>query len=116
MRPQTLFLQPIVDKIPNPNPNFANAKGVASFSKYSQKPSGTLTTTQVKTLVESGVATATVQAGSVFNTDPTFSSLFSDVTGIGLDGSFTGSASSKMLLVVLKLLLKKPSLSISLQT
>jgi Ca2+-binding RTX toxin-like protein len=96
MRPQTLFLQPIVDKIPNPNPNFANAKGVASFSKYSQKPSGTLTTTQVKTLVESGVATATVQAGSIFNTDPTFSSLFSDVTGIGLDGSFTGSASSKM--------------------
>ncbi|MBW4424098.1 MAG: hypothetical protein KME50_06465 [Nostoc desertorum CM1-VF14] len=47
-------------------------------------------------MVESGVATATVQAGSVFNTDPTFSSLFSDVTGIGLDGSFTGSASSKM--------------------
>ncbi|MCC5653121.1 hypothetical protein LC609_25640 [Nostoc sp. XA013] len=47
-------------------------------------------------MVESGVATATVQAASVFNTDPTFSSLFSDVTGIGLDGSFTGSASSKM--------------------
>ncbi|MBW4451674.1 MAG: hypothetical protein KME55_02745 [Nostoc indistinguendum CM1-VF10] len=96
MLSQTLFLQPIVDKVPNPNPNFANAKGVATFSKYSQKPSGTLTTTQIKTLVESGVATATVQAGSVFNTDPTFSSLFSDVTGIGLDGSFTGSASSKM--------------------
>ncbi|MBD2247021.1 calcium-binding protein [Nostoc sp. FACHB-888] len=47
-------------------------------------------------MVESGVATATVQAASVFNTDPTFSSLFSDVTGIGLDGSFRGSASSKM--------------------
>ena len=96
MRPQTLFLQPIVDPIPNPNPNFANANGVASFSNYSQKPSGTLTTTQVKTLVESGVATATVQAGSVFNTDPTFSLLFSDVTGIGLDGSFSGSANSEM--------------------
>lgn len=96
MRPQTLFLQPIVDPIRNPNPNFANAKGVASFSKYSQKPSGTLTTTQVKTLVESGVAIATVQAGAIFNADPTFSSLFSDVTGIGLDGSFAGTASNKM--------------------
>ncbi|MCC5606613.1 M10 family metallopeptidase C-terminal domain-containing protein [Nostoc sp. CHAB 5834] len=96
MRPQTLFLQPTVDQIPNPNPNFANAKGSASFSNYSQKPSGTLTTTQVKTLVESGVAIATVQAAAVFNTDPTFSSLFSDVTGIGLDGSFAGSASSEM--------------------
>lgn len=99
MRPQTLFLQPIVDPIPNPNPNFANAKGSASFSKYSQKPSGTLTTTQIKTLVESGVAIATVQAAAVFNTDPTFSSLFSDITGIGLDGSFAGTASSEMQVV-----------------
>jgi Ca2+-binding RTX toxin-like protein len=96
MRPQTLFLQPTGDKIPNPNPNFANAKGSAFFSNYSQKPSGTLTTTQVKTLVESGVAIATVQAGAIFNADPTFSSLFSDVTGIGLDGSFAGTASNKM--------------------
>ncbi|HYX16100.1 MAG TPA: calcium-binding protein [Nostoc sp.] len=99
MRPQTLFLQPIVDQVPNPNPNFANAKGSASFSNYSQKPSGSLTTTQVKTLVESGVATATVQAGAIFDTDPTFSLLFSDVTGIGLDGSFTGTASSEMQVV-----------------
>lgn len=96
MQSQTLFLQPIVDPIPNPNPNFSNAKGVASFSNYSQKPSETLTTTQGKTLVKGGVATAIIQAGSVFNTDPTFSSLFSDITGIGLDGSFAGSAKSEM--------------------
>ncbi|MDZ8223231.1 calcium-binding protein [Nostoc sp. ChiVER01] len=96
MRPQTLFLQPIVDPIPNPNPNFANATGVASFSNYSQKPSGTLTTTQIKTLVDSGIAIATVQGAAVFNNDPTFSSLFSDISGIGLDGSFSGSAKTDM--------------------
>ncbi|WP_375505393.1 calcium-binding protein [uncultured Nostoc sp.] len=96
MRPETLFLQPIVNPIPNPNPNFTNAKGVASFSNYSQKPSGTLTKTQIKTLIDSGVAIATVQAGAVFNTDPTFSSFFSDISGIGLDGSFAGSAKNKM--------------------
>ncbi|BBD64424.1 hemolysin-type calcium-binding region protein [Nostoc commune NIES-4072] len=99
MQPQTFFLKPTVNQIPNPNPNFANAKGSASFSNYSQKPSGTLTTTQIKNLVESGVAIATVQAAAVFNTDPTFSSLFSDVTGMGLDGSFTGTASSEMQVV-----------------
>ena len=96
MRPQTLFLQPIVNPIPNPNPNFANATGVASFSNYSQKSSGTLTNTQVKALVNSGVAIATVQAAAVFNNDPTFSSLFSDISGIGLNGSFSGSAKNKM--------------------
>ncbi|MGF2037102.1 MAG: calcium-binding protein [Nostoc sp. CmiVER01] len=96
MRPQTLFLQPIVDPIPNPNPNFANATGIASFSNYSQKPSGTLTTTQIKTLVDSGIAIATVQGAAVFNNDPTFSSLFSDISGIGLDGSFSGSAKTDM--------------------
>ncbi|WP_331001028.1 hypothetical protein [Nostoc commune] len=47
-------------------------------------------------MVESGVAIATVQAAAVFNADPTFSSLFGDVTGIGLDGSFAGTASNKM--------------------
>ncbi|MEH2247733.1 calcium-binding protein [Nostoc sp.] len=96
MRSQTLFLQPIVHPTPNRNPNFANAQGAASFSNYSQKPSGTLSTTQVKTLVDGGVAAAIVQAKTVFKNDPTFSLLFSNITGIGLDGSFAGSAKSKM--------------------
>ncbi|MCC5657106.1 M10 family metallopeptidase C-terminal domain-containing protein [Nostoc sp. XA010] len=95
MSEETVFLKSTATK-PNPNPNFANAQGAASFSKYSQKPSGTLTSTQVNTLVEGGVAIATAQAGAIFNIDPTFSSLFGDVTGIGLDGSFTGSAKNKM--------------------
>ncbi|WP_276469592.1 calcium-binding protein [Nostoc sphaeroides] len=58
-----------------------------------------MTTTEIKALVESGVAIATVQAGAVFNNDPTFSSLFGDITGIGLDGAFAGTASNKMQVV-----------------
>ncbi|MEH1830604.1 MAG: calcium-binding protein [Nostoc sp.] len=96
MRSQTLFLQPIVNPIPNPNPNFADAQGAAFFSNYSQKPSGTLTTTQAKTLVQGGLAAAMIQAKAVFNYDPTFSLLFSDSNGIGLDGTYVGSAKSKM--------------------
>ncbi len=96
MQSQTLFLQPIVDPIPNPKPNFANAKGAAFYSNYSQKPSGTLTATQVKTLVQGGVAIAMAQAKAVFNNDPTYSLLFGDSTGIGLDGTFAGSAKSQM--------------------
>ncbi|MCC5615170.1 hypothetical protein LC605_08795 [Nostoc sp. CHAB 5836] len=96
MGPQTLFLKPTVNPIPNPKPNSANAKGVALFSNYSQKPSGSLTTSDISTLVEGGVATVMVQAGAVFNTDPAFSSLFSNTSGIGLDGSFSGTAKSVM--------------------
>lgn len=96
MESQTLFLQPIVNPIPNPKPNFANAKGAAFYSNYSQKPSGTLTSTQVKTLVQGGVAIAMAQAKAVFNNDPTYSLLFGDSTGIGLDGTFAGSATSQM--------------------
>lgn len=99
MRAQTLFLQPIVNPIPNPNPNFVDAQGAAFFSNYSQKPSGTLTSTQVKTLVEGGLAAAMVQAKAVFNFDPTFSLLFSNSNGIGLDGTYIGSAKSKMQVV-----------------
>ncbi|AUB35922.1 hypothetical protein COO91_01815 [Nostoc flagelliforme CCNUN1] len=99
MAPQTLFLQPTVDQIPNPNPNFANANGSTSSSKYSQKPSGTLTTTQIKALVENGVAIVTAQAGAIYESDPTFSSLFSDITGIGSDGSFAGTANSEIKVV-----------------
>ncbi|MCC5643682.1 hypothetical protein LC607_12135 [Nostoc sp. CHAB 5824] len=55
-----------------------------------------MTDTQVKTLVQGGVATAMAQAKAVFNNDPTYSLLFGDSTGIGLDGTFAGSAKSKM--------------------
>jgi serralysin len=96
MRPQTLFLKPTVNPIPNPKPNFANSKGFAFFSNYSQKPSGSVTTTQIDTLVEGGVATVMVQAGAVFNTDPAFSTLFSNTSGVGLDGSFSGTGKSVM--------------------
>ncbi|WP_306422165.1 calcium-binding protein [Nostoc sp. CHAB 5715] len=99
MQPQTHFLKPTVNQIPNPNPNYANANGSTSSSKYSQKPSGTLTTTEIKTLVESGIAIVTAQAGAIYETDPTFSWLFSDITGIGLDGSGAGTANSEIKVV-----------------
>ncbi|BBD64425.1 hypothetical protein NIES4072_19120 [Nostoc commune NIES-4072] len=99
MASQTLFLQPTVDQIPNPNPNFANANGSTSSSNYSQKPSGTLTTTEIKALVENGVAIVTAQAGAIYESDPTFSLLFSDITGIGLDGSGAGTANSEIKVV-----------------
>jgi serralysin len=92
MPSETLFLQPIVDPVLNPNPNFANAQGFAFFSNYSQKPSGTLTSIQGETLVKSGVAEAIIDANATFKSDPTFSLLFGNITGIGFGGSFEGSA------------------------
>jgi serralysin len=93
MPSETLFLQPN-NTIPNPNPNFANSTGLAVFSNYSQA-SGALTSAQVEVLVKGGVATAIGEAGAIFNNDPTFSVLFTDSTGIGLEGSYAGSVDSK---------------------
>ncbi|MBW4614596.1 MAG: hypothetical protein KME21_15235 [Desmonostoc vinosum HA7617-LM4] len=99
MLSQTLFLQPILDPLPNPNPNFAEAEGVASFSNYNQTPSGALTSAQVETLTKDGVAAAVIDAGAIFQADPTFSSLFTNSSGIGLEGPFEGSANNQIKVV-----------------
>ncbi|MBN3994297.1 MAG: hypothetical protein HWQ36_28475 [Nostoc sp. NMS2] len=95
MSSETIFLQQIVTN-PNPNPNFANAQGSALFYNYSQSALGISTDAQTNTLVKDGVALALAEArATFFNSDPTFSTLFSDSTGIGLDGTYSGSASSE---------------------
>ncbi|MHC0061830.1 calcium-binding protein [Nostoc sp. UIC 10890] len=95
MPSETIFLQSTATN-PSPNPNFANAQGSAVFFNYSQSPSGTLTQAQTDTLVKGGVTLAIAEAGATFfDNDPAFSTLFTDSNGIGLDGSFSGSANSK---------------------
>jgi serralysin len=92
---ETIFLQS-TDPNPNSNLNFANALGFAVFSNYSQSPSATLTEVQTEALVKNGVSIALAEARStVNNNEPTFSTLFSDTIGIGLDGSSSGSANSQ---------------------
>ncbi len=93
MASQTLFLQP-TNTISNPNPNFAKATGLTVFSNYSQA-SGDLTFALAETLVKGGVAVAIAEAKAIFNNDPTFSALFTDSTGIGLEGPYAGSANSE---------------------
>jgi serralysin len=80
---------------PSPSPNFVRAQGSAVFSNYSQSPSGTLTAAQVDVLVKGGVGVALAKAEAIFNSDPTFSALFTDSTVIGLEGQFTGAADSE---------------------
>ncbi|WP_373529017.1 calcium-binding protein [Nostoc sp.] len=95
MSQETVFLQSTVSNA-NPDPNFANSQGSAVFYNYSQSASGFLTDTQTNTLVKGGVALAIAEAGAVFlNEEPTFSTLFYDSTGVGLDGSFVGNANSQ---------------------
>jgi serralysin len=88
----TLFLQPTNTTF-NPKPNFARSTGLAVFSNYSQA-SAALTVAQAETLAKGGTAAAIAEAAAIFNNDPTFSVLFTDSTGIGLDGPFEGSADS----------------------
>ncbi|KAB8333291.1 calcium-binding protein [Scytonema tolypothrichoides VB-61278] len=92
MAPETVFLQPINT---TPNPNFATATGLAVYSNYSQPSAGFLTGAQVDVLVRGGVAAAIGEAAAIFNNDPTFSVLFNDSTGVGLDGPYAGSSNSQ---------------------
>jgi serralysin len=91
---ETIYARSI-PSISNSNPNFSNASGDAIFTNYSESPSGTLTAAQVETLVKGGVAAAVAQGAAVFNSDPTFSALFTNSSGIGEDGAFQASAESK---------------------
>jgi serralysin len=93
MASETVFLQPITTG--NPNPNFANATGLAVYSNYSQPSVGFLTGAQVDVLVKGGVAAALGEAAAIFNNDPTFSVLFNESTGIGLEGPYAGSSNSQ---------------------
>ncbi|MBW4626666.1 MAG: hypothetical protein KME49_14495 [Brasilonema octagenarum HA4186-MV1] len=94
MASETVFLQP-TNTTPNPNPNFANATGLFTLFNYSQPSASFLTASQADTLVRGGVATAIGDARAIFNNDPTFSVLFNDSTGIGLDGPYAGSSNSQ---------------------
>ncbi|MDZ8187257.1 MAG: calcium-binding protein [Nostoc sp. ChiSLP02] len=81
---------------PNDTPNFVTAQGDTIFSKYSQNASGILTDAQVKTLVQGGVVAAIAQAEATFlNSDPTFSSLFTNTKATGSDGQFTANSDSE---------------------
>lgn len=94
MPSETLFLQPTGS---TSNPNFARATGLTLFSNYSQSPSVILTDTQTEALIKGGVPNAIADATAIadFQSDPTFSALFTDSVGIGLDGTFAGSAKSE---------------------
>lgn len=94
MTSETLFLNPI-GSLSNSNPNFADATGDTVLTNYSQSSSGGLTDSQVKTLVEGGVATAIAQAEAVFINDPAFAELFTQSSGVGEEGQFQGSAKSE---------------------
>ncbi|MBN3909467.1 MAG: hypothetical protein HWQ35_23860 [Nostoc sp. NMS1] len=81
---------------PNPKPDFVNAQGNTIYFNYSQSASGILTDAQTDTLVKGGVGIAIAEAqANFFNNDPTFSSLFTNASVIGLDGQFTGSSDSE---------------------
>ena len=74
---------------------FAQATGDSVFSNYNLSASNILTQAQVNTLVESGVATAIGDASAIFKNDAAFSTLFTNSTGIGLDGNFKVTSSSE---------------------
>lgn len=99
MSRETIFLQSTGSNS-NSNPNFATATGFAVFSNYSQNPSGILTSAQAETLVRGGVSAAIANAIAIadFRNDPNFTALFTGAgggTGVGLEGSFAGSANSE---------------------
>ena len=81
------FLQP-TGSTTDPNPNFANAQGDATFSNYSQPASGSLTSIQLQELISGGVASAIVDASAVFINNPAFTSLFTEAFAEGEDGEF----------------------------
>jgi serralysin len=91
------YTNTITDSNPsrNTNPNFVNAQGNTIYLNYSQSASATLTSAQADTLVKGGVGIAIAEAqASFFNSDPTFSSLFTEAGAIGLDGQVTSSSNS----------------------
>lgn len=94
MHPETRFLQPIIDPITNPNPNFATATGDTNVFNYSHSPSETLTDSQTETLVTGGVGFAIAEAQAIFLEDANFSFLFADTNASG-DGTFTGTSKSE---------------------
>jgi serralysin len=95
MSSETIFLQSTAPN-PNQNPNFANAQGSALFFNYSQASLGSLTDAQTDTLVKGGLSVAIAEAAATFfNIEPTFSTLFTNDSGIGSDGAFVGSAKSQ---------------------
>jgi serralysin len=98
MSSDLVFLDQIA--FPNYEPNYAYARGDALFYNYSQSSSGALTSAEAETLVKGGVAGAISTAlATDFQSDPSFSYLFAESLGVGLDGSFEGSAKSETTIV-----------------
>ena len=94
MHSETIFFNPIIDPITNPNPNFATAIADANVFNYSHTPSETLTDSETETLATGGVGFAIAEAQALFLEDANFSFLFADSNASG-DGTFTGSSESK---------------------
>ncbi|MGK7917784.1 MAG: cadherin domain-containing protein, partial [Prochloraceae cyanobacterium] len=96
MTSDTLFLQPIFPA-PDYSPNVVNANSSIVLKNYNQTPLGTLTEAQTKTLVEAGVAASIANGESIFSQEQesALALLLADTTGVGEDGTFVGSATSK---------------------
>ena len=69
-----------------PSPNFVNANGNAQFFNYSDSATNSLTSVQISALIEGGVAQAIAEANATFIPDPTFTSLFTETSGVGETG------------------------------
>ncbi len=89
----TIFLQP-VNSGPNPNPNYVNATGNATFSSYSHSASDSLSSVELSELINGGVGEALVDASLIFVNDPAFTSLFTDAFVEALEEDFIGKAKS----------------------
>lgn len=98
MHPETIFLQPIIDPILSPNPNYATATSDINFFNYSHNPSETLTDSQTETLMTGGVGFAIAEAQAIFFEDANFSFLLADSNANG-DGTYTGTSKSKTQIV-----------------
>ncbi len=86
------FLQP---NHSTANPNFANANGSAQFFSYSHAATNSLTSAQLNALVQGGVASAIANANATFIADPTFTSLFTETSGVGETGVYFADSQSQ---------------------
>ncbi|MGB3535872.1 MAG: hypothetical protein WBA13_20440 [Microcoleaceae cyanobacterium] len=87
----TIFLQP-VNSGSNPNPNYANASGSATFFGYSHAATDSLNQAELNALVNGGVGAALVEASATFINDPAFTSLFTDTLVEALEEDFFGTS------------------------
>lgn len=78
--------------------NYVDVLGDIIFSNYSHAPLGTWTDTEAITLVESGETIASAKAEAFFY-DSELSGLYTESTGVGIEGVFQGSAEAEAQIV-----------------